>query len=586
MASLGDPLYPIAVLIEELKNEDVQVRLNSIRKLSTIALALGEERTRSELIPFLIEAIYDVEVLLVLADQLGKFTSFVGGPEFAMYLIPPLESLATIEESVVRDMAVESLRNVANEHSPLDLEIHVVPTLQRLASDDWFPGRLSACSLFSVCYPRLPQPVKESLRASFCKLCQDETAMVRRAATSKLSEFSKVMEIEHLKSDLIPSFVQLAKDEQDSVRLLVVEACPTIAQLLPQEDIEQLILPSLRQCAKDPSWRVRCKVAEKFVDLQMAVGPDITLIGLLPDFQSLLKDTEAEVRAAVASKVTDFCANLAKANQAQIILNCILPSVQDLISDSNSHVRSAVASVIMGLSPILGAYKTVEDLLPLFYIQLRDECPEVRLNIISKMDCINDIMNIQQVSESILPAVFELAEDSKWRVRLAIVEYMPSLAGQLGQEFFNKKLHGLCQFWLNDHVFAIREAAALNLKKLVKHFGAPWAEQTIIPMILVMSRNTNYLYRMTCLLCLSVLAEACGTDLTVRLLLPTVLQLATDPIANVRFNVAKTLQKMTPFLEASVIEDQVKPTLDKLKVDTDADVKYFAAQAIDGIAAA
>jgi len=30
-----------------------QLRLNSIKKLSTIALALGVERTRSELIPFL-----------------------------------------------------------------------------------------------------------------------------------------------------------------------------------------------------------------------------------------------------------------------------------------------------------------------------------------------------------------------------------------------------------------------------------------------------------------------------------------------------------------------------------------------------
>lgn len=48
-----DNLYPIAVLIDELRNEDVQLRLNSIRKLSTIALALGVERTRKELIHFL-----------------------------------------------------------------------------------------------------------------------------------------------------------------------------------------------------------------------------------------------------------------------------------------------------------------------------------------------------------------------------------------------------------------------------------------------------------------------------------------------------------------------------------------------------
>ena len=48
-----DNLYPIAVLIDELRNEDVQLRLNSIRKLPTIALALGVERTRKELVQFL-----------------------------------------------------------------------------------------------------------------------------------------------------------------------------------------------------------------------------------------------------------------------------------------------------------------------------------------------------------------------------------------------------------------------------------------------------------------------------------------------------------------------------------------------------
>jgi len=49
----NEALYPIAVLIDELKNDDISLRLNAIKRLSTIALALGAERTREELIPFL-----------------------------------------------------------------------------------------------------------------------------------------------------------------------------------------------------------------------------------------------------------------------------------------------------------------------------------------------------------------------------------------------------------------------------------------------------------------------------------------------------------------------------------------------------
>nr|CAD7259517.1 unnamed protein product [Timema shepardi] len=603
-----DSLYPIAVLIDELKNEDVQLRLNSIKKLSTIALALGVERTRSELIPFLTETIYDEdEVLLALAEQLGTFTTLVGGPDHVHCLLdyilclygpqPPLESLATVEETVVRDKAVDSLRAISSQHSPADLEGHFVPLVQRLAAGDWFTSRTSACGLFSVCYQRVGPGVKADLRSHFRTLCQDDTPMVRRAAASKLGEFARVVEVEYLKSDLIPMFVNLAQDEQDSVRLLAVEACVSIASLLQQDDVEQLVMPTLRQCAGDTSWRVRYMVADKFTELQKAVGPDITKTDLVPAFQSLLKDTEAEVRAAAAHKVRDFCQNLDQVQQETIIMTSVLPYVKDLVADPNQHVKSALASVIMGLSPILGKHKlvsarvpivsghlTIEHLLPLFLSQLKDECPEVRLNIISNLDCVNEVIGIQQLSQSLLPAIVELAEDSKWRVRLAIIEYMPLLAGQLGVEFFDEKLNSLCMTWLVDHVYAIREAATLNLKKLVEKFGADWAQNTVIPKVLAMSRDQNYLHRMTCLFCINVLAEVCGTEITVKVMLPTVLSMATDNVANVRFNVAKTLQKIGPVLDQNTIQTLVKPILDNLHVDTDVDVKYFASEAIAGIA--
>ncbi|VDN14636.1 unnamed protein product [Dibothriocephalus latus] len=89
--------YPVAVLIEELRNEDVQFRLHSIQKLSTIALALGEEKTRTQLIPFLTDSIYDVdEVMVAIAEQLGDFVRYVGGKDHAPVLIAPLESLALV----------------------------------------------------------------------------------------------------------------------------------------------------------------------------------------------------------------------------------------------------------------------------------------------------------------------------------------------------------------------------------------------------------------------------------------------------------------------------------------------------------
>ncbi len=43
------------------------------------------------------------EVLVALSEELGSFTEYVGGPQWAHVILSPLENLAAIEEPVVRD---------------------------------------------------------------------------------------------------------------------------------------------------------------------------------------------------------------------------------------------------------------------------------------------------------------------------------------------------------------------------------------------------------------------------------------------------------------------------------------------------
>lgn len=62
------------------------------------------------------------------------------------------------------------------------------------------------------------------------------------------------------------------------------------------------------------------------------------------------------------------------------------------------------------------------------------------------------VIGIDLLSQSLLPAIVELAEDKHWRVRLAIIEYIPLLASQLGVDFFDDKLGALCMQWLGDQV--------------------------------------------------------------------------------------------------------------------------------------
>ena len=198
-----DNLYPIAVLIDELRTDDVQIRLRSIEKLDIIAQALGPERTREELVPFISETVYDDdEVLLSLAERLGNLIPEVGGLEHAHTLLQPLETLSTVEETIVRDKTVESINKIAQQVAPNHIEHYFLPLLKRLANGDWYTSKTSACGLFAVCYQSCNPSQQQELRQLFKTLCQDDIPMVRRAACNKMGELIKVMGEEHIESEI------------------------------------------------------------------------------------------------------------------------------------------------------------------------------------------------------------------------------------------------------------------------------------------------------------------------------------------------------------------------------------------------
>lgn len=122
-------------------------------------------------------------------------------------------------------------------------------------------------------------------------------------------------------------------------------------------------------------------------------------------FVQLLKDNEAEVRTAGSGQIpgqsmltsdsrnTDAGAGFAKLIDKDTILIRILPCVRDLSHDTSQHVRAALANQISGLAPLLAKDSTIEHLLPLFLHLLKDDFPEVRLNIISKLETVNSGMS-------------------------------------------------------------------------------------------------------------------------------------------------------------------------------------------------
>mmetsp|Transcript_15064 Transcript_15064/g.35892 ORF Transcript_15064/g.35892 Transcript_15064/m.35892 type:complete len:105 (-) Transcript_15064:1139-1453(-) len=95
-----------------------------------------------------------------------------------------------------------------------------------------------------------------------------------------------------------------------------------------------------------------------------------------------------------------------------------------------------------------------------------------------------------------------------------------------------------------------------------------------------MINNQHYLYRMTVLIAVGLLAPVVGSDTVCNTMLPAVVGCSKDRVPNIRFNVAKLMEKVAPIVDGTVVQQTIRPCLLDLADDQDADVRFFAKRAL------
>ena len=61
-------------------------------------------------------------------------------------------------------------------------------------------------------------------------------------------------------------------------------------------------------------------------------------------------------------------------------------------------MRSALAENLLSLCPIIGKAPTNEHILPIFLALLRDESSDVRLNLFKRLENMNQVLGIENLS--------------------------------------------------------------------------------------------------------------------------------------------------------------------------------------------
>lgn len=227
---------PNASLLDTLMSKK-----RAAKRLKLVAKSIGEERSRNELMPLLVDLIVatreEDEILYIFSSQLdNEMAKLCGGGEHTKALIGPLELLANFEETLVREKAVTSINGILEQFSSAQISEYVVPMVKRLTEGEWFTPRISACSLLPAMFKKQQGVEKDiaQLVEMFVKLCNDETPMVRRQAAKV---FGPTLDVEKkaifdakVQEQFLMVYKSLTQDAQNSVRILIISHTGAISR--------------------------------------------------------------------------------------------------------------------------------------------------------------------------------------------------------------------------------------------------------------------------------------------------------------------------------------------------------------------
>lgn len=576
----------------EIRSDDLAHRIECISHLDVIAHAMGKANALSILVPLISECVKGVfcsdddEVLLSFAKYIPIIVPHLPADSGVAAVVPILESLASQDETVIREAAVLSLGKLAQENASVCLQF-CYPALLRLIKAEWFSPRLSACGLAHHIYPHVNEESRTQIRSLFVSCANDETPMVKRAAAAHLHSLVEVVEKKFVIDELVPIYQNLAVDEaQETVRSSSVPTTVSLCRIFDESEARQHLRDTMAELAMDKSWRVRLAVAKIYGQLCKSIGKDATRSHMLEPLILLMRDQEPDVRKAAVLALEDT-AGLITVSDFESLVVPLFPVIS---KDPVQQVRSALSSCIGPLAKILGKEFTATHLLPLLMDSVKDEHPTIRYNATGNVGSICQVLAAGEGSEAtttqLVTLLHTLSQDSNWRTRLAVLEQVPTLCSLFGQELFESKLESLFLSFFGDSVHAVRAALTAGIGKLVEQLGEEWTVNHFANKVLVLYSETNsYSSRVALLQTLPKLASVMTNPEDVkRLIIPILEKGCKDVVPNVRFvacSVARDLVKSTSVSLAT--NEGLKPSLEPLVNDQDIDVRYFAHRAIETV---
>jgi len=559
-------------LLEDLKNPETKIKINAIHNLREISFALGRERTRKELLPFLISCIDEEEdeALVELAKILGNFIDCIGGINYIKELFNILEAILIVDDPNIRKETINSLKKTINQVEKIEfIENDIMEIIIRLGENENINQKISSLYIIIFIFPKLSEKNKEIVLNIILKFCKDETISLKKEVLNLIPEITQYLQINFIQK-IISIFLE---DKNDTTHIDIMNIIVSMKNLNNLSEIMDYLEKVLTKLAYDNNWRVRLTVCDKLYEIlsfpQITNKIKQTSIEI---FVKLLEDSEAEVKNICCLRLEDMTKVLYKEDN----FDKILKGIKKLEKDNTTYVRGALASNLLKICPFIGQKKTNDFIFPIFLNIIKDENHDIRMTLIKTLENLNKVLNVDSIIQGIIPSFIEISSNKSWRVRIQIMDVIPILSRILDKNNFMANIFPICISSLTDPVFAIREETINLLKKLYKDLKSDEFENKIIEKLNEMIKSTSYLVRNTVALFIKSLCEDENykefCDLIENKLINIEFILCNDKIVNVRMNCILTLFKLKKICKNINILKSIDENLEKLKKDNDPDV--------------
>jgi serine/threonine-protein phosphatase 2A regulatory subunit A len=563
-------------IIEDLMSLDPKRQCKAIKNISKLQSEINPEKFRKEFMPFLLKCVNEEEdeVLSEICKVSRDIFNCVGGKKYLKDLFPLVELLLHTCDPVVRKDTITSFRHYIDKQDEFsDIEKELFDVIQNLANSDDPSHEIGFIAFSSEFFKDFKEKYRNHIYSIFKQFIEKKSQgkLIKIELAVNLSKLSPYLS----KKDFFDLFKLLMKDKLDSVRFNLVDAVSNLKQLSSLSGYESFIGESITSFSQDESWRVRLMLAKNISEIlelssKIQNNSEIKNI-ILKAYIKLLQDEEGEVRSMACKNLDVAAEYLGKEDSFDKVLTCL----KSLKSDPLPYVRSSLASIILSMAPKIGAAKTNEFIFPIFLDLIKDEDHDIRMVIIKNLDKLNEVVNIDNFVQGIIPSLVEISDNNNWRVRAQVEETVPVFARIVNRKLFLENIMPICIKWLTDPVYAIRQRACKIMKRLYDIFKGEDFEKKLLNKISSMAKSDSYLIRITAVILIrEFLIDEYELDFMEKKLFPYISKLSDDRIPNVRQACSVVIKKLVRLSKNKDVVKECKSIIDELKKDKDLEVVY------------